>query len=40
MDPYALSAGQLAVIAIVPTVLLAGWLISVFIANRDSGKPR
>jgi len=40
MDPDALSTGQLAVIAIIPVVLLAGWLISIFIANRDSARPK
>ena len=31
----ALSAGQLALIAIVPVLCLAAWLISVFVAARD-----
>ena len=37
VSPYpnsALSAGQLAVIAIVPVLLLAAWLIFVFAADR------
>jgi hypothetical protein len=34
----ALSTGELAVIAIVPTLLLAGWLIAIFLANRDQGR--
>ena len=37
MDPNtALSAGQLALIAIVPVVCLAIWLTSVFVAARQS----
>jgi hypothetical protein len=38
LGPYpnsALSAGQLAIIAIVPVLLLAAWLILVFVANRE-----
>jgi hypothetical protein len=31
----ALSAGQLAIIAIVPVLFLAAWLIGVFVAVRD-----
>lgn len=31
----ALSAGQLALIAIVPVLCLAAWLIGVFVAARD-----
>jgi len=34
-DPYALSAWQLTIMAVVPTVLLAGWLIAMFIAARE-----
>jgi len=37
VSPYpnsALSAGQLAIIAIVPVLLLAAWLIFVFVADR------
>ena len=37
VGPYpnsALSAGQLAIIAIVPVLLLAAWLIFVFVADR------
>ena len=37
VSPYpnsALSAGQLAIIAVVPVLLLAAWLISVFVADR------
>ncbi len=36
--PYpnsALSAGQLAIIAVVPVLCLAAWLIFVFVANRE-----
>jgi hypothetical protein len=36
MDPNsALSAGQLAIIAVVPVLMLAIWLISVFVAARE-----
>jgi hypothetical protein len=38
VSPYpnsALSAGQLAIIAIVPVLLLAAWLIFVFVADRE-----
>ena len=36
MYPYlALSAGQLAIIAIVPVLLLAAWLTFVFVAGRE-----
>jgi hypothetical protein len=34
----ALSTGQLTVIAVIPTLLLAGWLIAIFLANRDQAK--
>jgi len=37
VSPYpnsALSAGQLAIIAVVPVLLLAAWLIFVFVADR------
>ena len=37
-SPYpnsALSAGQLAIIAVVPVLSLAAWLIAVFVANRE-----
>jgi hypothetical protein len=37
VSPYpnsVLSAGQLAIIAVVPVLLLAAWLISVFVADR------
>ena len=30
-----LSAGQLAIIAVVPVLSLAAWLIAVFVANRE-----
>jgi hypothetical protein len=33
-DPYALSVWQLTVVAVVPTVLLFGWLIAIFLAAR------
>ena len=39
VSPYpnsALSAGQLAIIAVVPVLSLAAWLIAVFVANRES----
>jgi hypothetical protein len=38
VSPYpnsALSAGRLAIIAIVPVLSLAAWLIAVFVANRE-----
>ena len=38
IGPYpnsALSAGQLAIIAVVPVLSLAAWLIAVFVANRE-----
>jgi hypothetical protein len=38
VSPYpnsALSAGQLAIIAVVPVLSLAAWLIAVFVANRE-----
>lgn len=38
VSPYpnsALSAGQLAIIAVVPVLLLAAWLIFVFVADRE-----
>jgi hypothetical protein len=38
VSPYpnsALSAGQLAIIAVVPVLSLATWLIAVFVANRE-----
>jgi hypothetical protein len=42
MDPNrdlsALSAGQLTIIAVVAVVLLAGWLISMFLADRDQAR--
>jgi hypothetical protein len=33
-----LPAWQLAVIAVVATVMLAGWLIAVFLADRQPGR--
>jgi hypothetical protein len=38
VSPYpnsALSAGQLALIAVIPVLLLAAWLILVFVADRE-----
>jgi len=38
VGPYpnsALSAGQLAIIAVVPVLSLAAWLIAVFVAHRE-----
>ncbi len=38
VSPYpatALSAGQLALIAVIPVLMLAAWLISVFVAARE-----
>jgi hypothetical protein len=38
MDPNsALSAWQLAVMAVVPVMALAAWLIAVYLAARDTG---
>ena len=34
----ALSAWQMAIMAVVPVMALAGWLIAVFIAAREPGK--
>jgi hypothetical protein len=39
MNPNtALSTGELIAIAVIPTLLLAGWLISIFLADRDQGR--
>ena len=39
MNSQTASLGDLIFIAIVPTVLLAGWLIAIFRAARDYDRP-
>jgi hypothetical protein len=39
MDKLSASLGDLIWIAIVPTLLLAGWLIAIFRAARDYNRP-
>ena len=39
MDKLSVSLGDLIWIAVVPTLLLAGWLIAIFRAARDYDRP-
>ena len=39
MDKLSASLGDLIWISIVPTLLLAGWLITIFLAAKDYDRP-